>query len=418
MKDRLPPHAPESEQCVIGCCLLEPNKCMSESQMVIKSRDYFYTVASQMVWDVMCSMRADEINLVTVLQRITDDSRMEKGAALEFLSRCQDIVTSSANLVTWIREVEQKYILRSVIATCTDAIAMAYEHEDATTVLDSVESRVLQIRPSAHSSRSIKQLFNDSLGLIEARSQNWDMITGYSTGLPDLDKITDGIHGGEFIVIGAPTSCGKTALALNIVVHNALAKTPSAILSAEMQPVKLAIRTICSEARSNFRKMAEPDIVRMIHSARQISKSPIYIENINGFTIGQTRALARRLKQKFGIKIMVIENIQLLTGSGDNREQQIADISRGMKGIALELDMAVLGLSQLNDDDRLRESRAIGHDADSVWILKNKGDWKPDIQPVNLQVEKCRDGETGKIELLFYKTHTRFESASKFPDVQ
>ena len=154
----------------------------------------------------------------------------------------------------------------------------------------------------------------------------------------------------------------------------------------------------------------------MTVAAGKISHAPIYIENANGMTIGQVQAMARRLHQKHGIKIILIDYIQLLIGTGDNREQQISSISKGLKAIAIELKCCVLALSQLTDDGKLRESRAIGHDADSVWKLENNGEWQPHTQPIKLVVEKCRDGETGKVELIFQKQFTRFENVAKITD--
>ena len=147
--------------------------------------------------------------------------------------------------------------------------------------------------------------------------------------------------------------------------------------------------------------------------AGKLSNAPIHIENASGMTIGQLTASARRMSQKHGIKIFVVDYIGLILGKGDNREQQIASISKGIKSMAMELNCAVLALSQLNDDGKLRESRAPGQDADSVWKLLNDGEWQKTIQPIKLNVEKCRDGETGVIDLIFKKEHTRFENASK-----
>jgi len=183
-----------------------------------------------------------------------------------------------------------------------------------------------------------------------------------------------------------------------------------------MTAVRLALRSLCSEARVNFKQVCESDLAKLTSSVAQLSAAPIHIDSINGMSIGQVRAIGRRMKQQHDIKLLAIENVQLLTGTGDNREQEIASISRGLKGMALELNIPVLGLSQLNDEGKLRESRAIGHDADSAWIITNDGVWQPKIQPVILKVEKCRDGETGNVKLNFLKTITRFEQVAQITD--
>jgi replicative DNA helicase len=413
MTYRLPPSAAESEQCVIGCCLIEPVKCIPDAQMVFKTSNYFYDLRCRTVWDLICGMRPDSVNLISVRQVLKDANMLSQIGDIQFLSDCESMVTSTANLSEWIKTVQEKKILRDIIATCTDAVASAYENTSATKVLDLVESNILKIRPQENNSKDIRALMQEAISIIEWKSQNWESITGISTGLSDLDKKNDGMHPGEFIVIGAPTSCGKTALALNIIVHNSLNGTSCAFLSAEMLPARLVVRSICAEARVNLKKITEDDLPKMTVVTGKISNSPIHIDNVNGFTIGQVRAYARRLKQQHGIKILAVENIQLITGSGDNREQEIASVSRGLKAIAMELNITVLGLSQLNDDGRLRESRAIGHDADTVWILANDGAWQPLVQPVDLKIEKSRDGETGVVKLIFRKEFTRFEQSEK-----
>ncbi len=237
-----------------------------------------------------------------------------------------------------------------------------------------------------------------------------------------MDKKSDGLHKGELIVLAAPPSCGKTALAVNIAVHNAFAGVSVGILSAEMRPVQLVIRSVCSESRVNFRRISECDVPKMISVVGRMSQSPIHIEQVSGYTIGKVTACARRMKHSQGIQLLVLDYIQLIAGTGDNREQQIASVGRGMKAIASELEIPVIALSQLNDEGRLRESRAIGMDADSVWVISNKGEWQSDVQPVTLCVQKCRDGETGSVDLTFLKTITRFESAThessetRYPD--
>jgi replicative DNA helicase len=216
------------------------------------------------------------------------------------------------------------------------------------------------------------------------------------------------------IVVAGFPSTGKTALAVNIAVHCALNKIPAAIFSAEMRPVQLVIRSLCSNARANYHHLFQEDIARMIPEVARLSKAPIFIEPAQGMSIGQVVAVARRLKQKHGIQIVVVDYIQLLSGIGDNREQQVSSISKGLKAMALELEVAVLALSQLTDDGKLRESRAIGQDADTIWKLENEGEWQPKVQPIKINIEKCRDGETGKVDLTFLKEFTRFECVSKF----
>lgn len=404
MKDRLPPHDSDAEMAIIGCCVTTPVESMPESQLVIMSPEYFYDLRCRTVWQKISEMNPHEVNLITVHDELIQ---------YDFLNQCQDLAVSSANLPSWLAVVEKRFIARQIIRACTAGIVDAYENESS---LDNLESSILKIRPSKISQDSKNQILSQAIELIEFKSSNWDKISGFSTGLVDLDRQTDGLHVGEFIVIAALPSCGKTALAVNIAQKNAMDKIPAGIFSAEMRPVQLIVRSICSDSRVNFRKITESDIPSLTSATHRIAAAPLHIESASGYTITQLQAAARRMKQKHGVKIIVVDYIQLLTGNGDNREQQVASISRGLKSMALELGVCVIGLSQVNDEGRLRESRAIGQDADSIWLLENEGAWQPKIQPIKLSVQKSRDGETGEVKLTFLKEFTKFESIAKFND--
>jgi len=418
--DRLPPHSTEAEQGVLGCCLLDPNTCIGVCVEKLKDGSVsFYDLRHQTIFAELALMSDDRtpVDLLTIRQRLKDKQVLEQVGGEAYLLQIQDAVPSAANLSYYLDIVIEKYTLRRLISTCTNVVGKVYDYEgEIDELLEEVEQEILKIRTVPAISRKINELMHEATSLIEQRAQNWDLVLGLSTGLSDLDRLTDGLHGGEFVVIGAPTSCGKTALALNIIVHNALKGICSGFLSAEMTAVRLALRSLCSEARVNFKQVCESDLAKLTSSVAQLSAAPIHIDSINGMSIGQVRAIGRRMKQQHDIKLLAIENVQLLTGTGDNREQEIASISRGLKGMALELNIPVLGLSQLNDEGKLRESRAIGHDADSAWIITNDGVWQPKIQPVILKVEKCRDGETGNVKLNFLKTITRFEQVAQITD--
>ena len=353
-------------------------------------------------------------DLLTLSQHLRNRNRLDDIGGIAYLNEIQDACQSPANLIVWIDEVESKHTLRKLIEFASNLVDQAATSQDANALLDSVEKTVLAIRPTRNNSPDIRQLTKQAISKLEYLFENQGSISGLSTGLADVDRITDGMHGGEMIVVAGFPSTGKTALACGMAVHNSLEGIPCAIFSAEMQPVQLVVRAMCSDARLNKRRMENEKLAAVVNSVGRFSNAPLYIEQASGMTIGQLTAAARRLKQKQNIQVIVVDYIQLLIGVGDNREQQIANISKGLKAIALELNCAVLALSQLTDDGKLRESRAIGQDADSVWKLANDGDWKPLIQPIKLNIEKCRDGETGSVALTFFKEFTRFECVSKF----
>lgn len=395
--DRLPPHDTEAEMAVIGCCLTEPERCITEAQMTILQPEYFYDLRCRNAWTRANSMLPSDVNTIT----IRCDS-----LPFDFLNQCQDLAVSTANLPSWLEIVEKRFIARRLIQTSQDIIRKSYELADA---LEDAESAILKIRPNKVNQESLSALLLQATGILEKQAESNGEITGYSTGLVDLDRKTDGLHPGEFVVIAALPSCGKTALAVNVSVSNAMRGIPAGVFSAEMRPVQLVVRSLCSESKVNPRELCEEDIKKLIVTTSRVSKSPLHIQSASGFSIGQLKAAIRRMKQQHKIQIAVVDYIQLIAGTGDNREQQIASVSRGLKAIALELDICVIGLSQVNDDGKLRESRAIGQDADSVWVLENDGEWHPINQPVQLKIQKCRDGETGMVRLLFMKQWTRFE---------
>jgi replicative DNA helicase len=291
-----------------------------------------------------------------------------------------------------------------------------------------------------------KELVNRAIGTIENFFSRKGQLNGIGTGFPDLDRMTDGLHGSEMIVIAARPSMGKTSLAMNIVEHVVLEqKLPVAVFSLEMSAESLMLRMMCSIARVNLRSiregfMSESDFPKLTSAAGRLANAPLFIDDSAGLSILQLRARARRLHQQHGIKLFVVDYLQLLHSTArraqDNRQQEIADISNGIKSLAKELKAPVLVLSQLNrelerDKSRkprlsdLRESGAIEQDADLDGLLykPNSGDdednataEEADGIAVNLLIAKQRNGPTGDVSLTFLKPYTRFESAAKFSD--
>ena len=409
--DKLPPHNTEAEQFVIGCCLTTPVESVPESLARINS-GHFYDQRNRIVWEAIVSMRPDEVDSITVRQLLKSANNPEKIGGDQYLALCQDKVTSSAMLPAMLDILVEQKIRRDIIATATQMVSDAYESKDANELLDGAEKDILAIRPSQSDATGIKDLVHAAIGKIESKFLNGDKITGLETGLVDLDRLTDGLHQGEMLVIAALPSRGKTALAVNIAVRNALAGVPALIFSAEMRPVQLVVRSICSESRVNFHHVTKRDMPAMMSACTKLANAPLFIERASGFTIGQVKAIARRHHQKNGIKLIVIDYQQRLVGEGDNQEGRVASISKGVKDIAMELDVPVILLSQVNKDGETKHARATVEDCDSLWKISNEGELNPTIQTVKLEVEKCRDGSTGYVMLEFFKTFTKFENRS------
>lgn len=410
--DRLPPYASDAESAIIGCCLSFPQECVADCQKLITTEDFFYDFRNREIWNAICKHPIESCNAVSITGKMRAEGMLEK-IGVEYLSECQDKAIGPSFLSTWLQEAAEKYTARKLIECCSEIISSAIDGSPVNRLLDKAERDILAIRPKQIEAQSIKELVREALSKIEQRCEKGDAITGVSTHLTDLDKQSDGLHDGEMVVVAGFPSTGKTALALNIAVWNSLQGLPVLIYSAEMRPVQLAVRSICSEARVNFHKATFNDVPKFIGPSGRLAKAPIHIESASGLTIGQVVASARRWHQKKQIRLVVIDYIQLLTGKGDNREQEISNISKGIKSMALELNCPVIALSQLTDDGKLRESRAISQDADTIWKLENDGDWQPLIQPIKLRIEKCRDGMTGTVNLVFVKEFTRFESVAK-----
>ncbi len=447
--DRLPPHSLEAEQGVLGCILLAPNECLGHCIEKFRSgSSVFYDLRHQYLFDVLAEMYDEKhaIDLITVQQRLKDANQLEAIGGLSYLAALPDAVPSAANLEYYVEIVREKHILRKMIHTCTSAVGRVYEHEgEVDGLLDEVERDVLRISEERveSSSRTIKELVHKAINTIEEFHQRQGMLTGVGTGFADLDKMTSGLHGGEMIVIAARPSMGKTSLAMNIAEAVAIdQKLPVGVFSLEMTSESLVLRMLCSRSRVNLRNirdgfLAERDFPKLTGSAGKLANAPLFIDDSSGLSILQLRAKARRMFQQHGIKLFVIDYLQLLNSTSrrvENRQQEIAEISNGIKALAKELNVPVIILSQLNrelekDKSRkprlsdLRESGAIEQDADLVCLL-----YKPDAEkssddedgggeleaiPVNLLIAKQRNGPTGDVHLTFLKGYTRFESAAK-----
>jgi replicative DNA helicase len=446
--DRLPPHSIEAEQGVLGCLLISPNESLGHCiEKLKKGSEVFYDLRHQALYDLLAEMydSKEAIDPITVQQRLKDKNQLDALGGIAYLNALMDAVPSAANLEYYVEIIREKHVLRRMIQTCTGVVGRVYEHEgEVDALLDEVERDVLRIseeRIEANSS-SMKDLVHKAINTIEEFHQRQGMLTGIPTGFTDFDKMTSGLHGGEMVVIAARPSMGKTSLAMNIVEHAAIDHgLPVGVFSLEMTSESLVLRMLCSRSRVNLRSiregfLAERDFPRLTGAAGKLAAAPIFIDDSSGLSILQLRAKARRMFQHHGIKLFVIDYLQLLNSTSrraENRQQEIADISNGVKALAKELNVPVIILSQLNrelekDKNRkprlsdLRESGAIEQDADLVCLLykpeaekadDDDGASESDAVAVNLLIAKQRNGPTGDVHLTFLKGYTRFENAAK-----
>jgi replicative DNA helicase len=450
--DRLPPHSTEAEMGVLGCALLEPNQCIGECIEKLKDdgKSAFYDLRHQTIYETLSEMfnARTAIDLITVQQNLKDRQLLEQVGGIAYLSQLQDAVPSAANLSYYLEIVREKYLLRKLIATCSGVVGKVYDYEgEVEALLDEVEKEILRVNESRvqNGVQPVGTLVHEAIATIENYFGRNGQLGGLATGFADLDKMTDGLHGGEMIIVAARPSMGKTSLAMNIAEHVAMElKLPVGVFSLEMSAASLILRMMCSLARVNLRQiregfMSEADFPKLTNAAGRLSASKLFIDDTAGLSILQLRARARRMHQQHGIKLFVIDYLQLCNSTArraqENRQQEIADISSGIKALAKELNVPIIVLSQLNrelekDKSRkprlsdLRESGSIEQDADLVGLL-----YKPDAGededgnavesdgvPVNFLIAKQRNGPTGDVHLTFLKPYTRFESAAKFSD--
>ncbi|HTI70511.1 MAG TPA: replicative DNA helicase [Candidatus Limnocylindria bacterium] len=450
--DRLPPHSIEAEKGVLGCILLSPNEGLGYCLEKFKSAgDTFYDLRHKSIFEILVQMydKKEPIDLITLGQKLRDANQLEGVGGLVYLSALMDAVPSAANLAYYMDIVREKYVLRRMLSTCTEVIGRIYEHQgEVDSLVDEAERDILRIGEDREGNavRPMKDLVHKAIDVIQDFHQRAGGLTGVGTGFADLDKMTSGMHEGEMIVIAARPSMGKTSLAMNIAEHVAVnEKLPVGVFSLEMTAESLVMRLLCSLARVNGKAirdgfMSEGDFRKLTSAASKLGKAPMLIDDTPGLSILQLRARARRMWQQHGVKLFVIDYLQLLHSTSrkaeNNRQQEVADISSGVKALAKELKVPVIVLCQLNREfekeknrkprlSDLRESGSIEQDADLVGLLyKPSTEDDEEVQPegdgggipVNLLIAKQRNGPTGDVNLTFLKSYTRYETASKIQE--
>ena len=464
--DRVPPHSIEAEQGVLGCLLLDPGPglelCLTHLKdprqldlpktergkygtMRLPGVMFFYELKHQVIFEAMLDLYGKQqgIDQITLRQCLADLKQLEAVGGVAYLSTLMNSVPSAANLEYYFNIVWDKYLLRKTVRTCTEIVREAYEHEgEVARLLDEVESRIQKINEerAGEAPVEMKDLLSRFINRIEERGKQ-EGYSGLETGFYDLDELTDGLHEAEMIVLAARPSMGKTSFAMNIVEHVVFeSKQPVGVFSLEMTADSLVERMICSHGRLDSKKvrkgfLSERDYPRIHAVVNKLNKAPLFIDDSPGLTILQLRAKARRMHKQHGIKLIVIDYLQLLHSTSrramDNRQQEVAEISSGIKALAKELKLPVIVICQLNREierdtkhrkprlSDLRESGSIEQDADLVGLL-----YRPKIEdddeaseqegvPVNLFLAKQRNGPVGDVALTFIKNYTRFESASR-----
>ncbi len=435
------PQNKDAEMSVLGMCFLDSTLISKILEEV--NSDMFYNDANKKIYLAIKKMYEQNIALdvTTVAEELDKSKNLSAIGGIEYLTEVIDSVVSASNLDYYINIIKEKAIIRKLINTATDIITDSYNEEDnITSLLDNAEKSILDVIRSRTTSEfiPITDVLKNAQSQLEFLAQNKSVISGLETGFYDLDKATSGLHEGEMIVIAARPGMGKTAFALNIATHAAkTTKKAIAIFNLEMSAEQLVNRMISAVGGIEGRKlqngqMSQNDWKKYNEAMSQLANTKIYIDDNAGITSNDIRAKCRRLASKpEGLGLIIIDYLQLLTLGGkrpDSRQQEVSDISRSIKTMAMELKVPVIALAQLsrNAEKRennepmladLRESGSIEQDADIVMFINRKDYYKAKTElgknenvETDIIIAKHRKGGTGKFTVLFEPTMMNFKN--------
>ncbi len=436
--ERVPPHNIEAEMSSLGCMLLsrEPLDLAAEKL----DAESFYDLAHRTIFAAILELyqAGAVVDLVTAANKLDAMGKLDSIGGSVYLTKLVESVPTTAHADSYFKIVSDKAVLRNLIASATGIVKRCYEEEgDVEYLLDIAETTVFDIAEKrvGQSFVPVGSMLTGVVDDIEKLSLNKRHVTGVPTGFKKLDELTSGFQNCDLVVLASRPSMGKTALALNIAENVAVEnKMPVAIFSLETSAKHVVQRMLCSRARVDSHKartgfLGKDDWADIIRAAGELTQTPVYINDMPAPNVLQVRAIARRMKSALGIRLIILDYLQSLRGTGkryENRQQEISEMSRLLKALAKELDIPVLLLSQLNREveDRpnkrpqlsdLRESGAIEQDADVVLLLVRPDYYDPNDRPgiAELIIAKQRNGPVGEVQLVFSKESTRFDSLSR-----
>jgi len=440
------PHNLEAEQGLLASCMLDAEEVVTRCLEAKLPAEAFYDTNHQLIFESLTKLyeKGSAVDEILLAEDLSNRGVLDAIGGIPALHAIGDRIETAAHAAYFLDIVRSKYLLRRLIRTGTHTVERCFdEQENLPQFLQEVEQEIFAIgmERSEDSSKAMPETIDAAVQMVQTMLQNKGQLTGLSTGLTDLDKLTRGLHKNAMVVLAARPSMGKTSLALNILESIAAPvkgdPVPTLMFSLEMGYSELGMRLLCARARVSMSRLADgfrsqEESQALANAAVELKKAPIIIDDSSTLTILELRARARRIAsrvqaqtgQKLGF--IAVDYLQLLNGTNPNtpREQQISEISRGMKGLAKELEVPVLVLSQLNRDSEkekrkprlsdLRESGSIEQDADMVFLLSKPRDGDDDTQVAgnvaDLIVAKQRNGPVGEVRLSFRKEYTRFEN--------
>jgi replicative DNA helicase len=440
--DRSPPHSAEAEEHVIACCLLDGSDTIARCLEARVTAASFYFPANRLLFEVMLELyqKSPPVTLEILAEELKTRRQLEAVGGFPYLMQVTGKIPTTAHAGYFIEKVREKHLLRELIKTATGAIEQAYGFTGGLEeFVDKVEQELFAVTQDrvSDSAQEIKEAIKDANTVIAKLLMKKGELTGVTSGFKDLDAMTFGFQRQEMIVIAARPSMGKTSFALNIAESAAMPKkgdpVPVLVFSLEMSSSQLALRMLCSRSRVNMKLLRDGLVGRdgrevnaLGQAAEEFKRAPILIDDSSNLTIMELRAKARRIHARKKLGMVIVDYLQLLNGTDPRapREQQVAEVSRGLKALAKELDVPVLVLSQLNRSSEkenrtprlsdLRESGSIEQDADVVLMLSRPKDADEKFQTAanaaDLIVAKQRNGPVGDLKLTFLQEITRFEN--------
>lgn len=434
---RVPPHSLEAEQSVIGSMIMDAEAIETAKDLLIQ--DDFYHPDLKMVYEAIIELSSSNkpVDLVTLKTHLSDKQVLDQLGGIEYLSKLAMAVPNSARVKNYAMIVKEKATLRRIIKAGQETVAEGYDGRlKMEEILNNAEERIFNIvqNRNAGDFSPIASLLNPMLMKLEQLTKNQGHVTGVSTGFLDLDYKTAGLQKSDMVLVAARPSMGKTAFVLNVAQHAAVKDNKVvALFSLEMSKDQLVNRMVCSEAMVDAQKVRtgsldDDEWTKLSLGAVILSEANIFIDDTPGVTAADIRAKCRKLKMEKGLDLIVIDYLQLMSGSGrtESRQQEISEISRSLKALAREMDAPVIALSQLSRacearaDHRpmlsdLRESGAIEQDADVVMFLYRDEYYNPDTEAKNqaeLIIAKQRNGPTGTVNLAWLGQYTKFGNLS------
>jgi len=439
---RSPPHSVEAEEYLLSCCLIDGNDTLARCLEGKLSAPVFYGPANRVIFQKLVELyeKGTAIDLAVLSEELKTSQQLEQIGGYAYLTQISGRIPTTAQAPYFIEKIRELYLLRELIKVATNAVENCYNYQGGLAeFIDKTEQEIFAVTQDRISDavQSMKEPTREAMNVIMKMMMKKGELTGVSSGFKDLDTFTFGFQRQEMIILAARPSMGKTSLALNFAEAAAMPKrgtgVTTLVFSLEMSSAQLALRMLCSRARVNMKLLRDGLLSKngaeqqeLLKAADEFTKAPIFIDDSSYLTIMELRAKARRLHARSPLGFVIVDYLQLLapTDPKTPREQQVAEISRGLKALAKELNVPVVVLSQLNrsaeKENRtpklsdLRESGSIEQDADVVLMLARPKDADEKFQvasdSVELIVAKQRNGPVGELKLTFLRDITRFEN--------